>query len=340
MSKYWKVFVTLIVIMIIVGSGIIYWIQSSDDITPNDEFFKVSIGPSPEIDIEYWKLKITGLVENPINLTYDNITSFPDTSAVVTLKCVSGPYGTAEWTGVKLNYILNLAGIKPGAKEVIFYAEDGFSSSLTVEDAKADDVILAYVMNGETLPVDHGYPLRLVVPGKYGYKWVKWITEIEVVDYDYKGYWESRGWDDDADITPFSQWWPHAALLSIAAVFGALSTVSGLKFSKHTKFWKKLPFSRRTITFVTFMYLAILFSVFFFWALSYYLYRGTIFQTNHGLLALAVIILHSIGGITGLAIRKGKERLRIIHLFSNLLGYLLLIGAIITGLILSLGTGV
>jgi hypothetical protein len=341
MSKYTKVFVIIIIIMILVGGGIGLWFyDQTRGITPNDEFFKLSIGPSPDINIDAWELLITGLVDEQLNFTYDEIISFPEVSAVVTLKCVSGPFGTAEWTGIRLNYILDQAGIHSNATEVVFHAADGYSSSLTVEDAMRDDIILAYEMNGETLPKDHGFPVRLVVPDKYGYKWVKWITEIEVIDYDYKGYWESRGWNDDADITPLSQWWPHALLLTIATFFGALAAVSGLKFSKHSTFWRELPFSRKTISFVTFMYYAILFPVFFAWIIIYYNYHGTVFETNHGLLALAIIILHSIGGVTGYAIRKGKKKLRPIHLFTNLLGFMLMLGAIGTGLILVLGSGV
>jgi hypothetical protein len=340
MSKYWKVFVSIIVVLIIIGSAIIYWVAPGEKITPNDEFFKVSIGPSPVINSENWKLQVTGLVDQPFNITYEELTSYPEVSAIVTLKCVSGPFGTANWTGVRLDFILEMAGLKPDAKEVIFYGDDGYTSSLEVDDALKDDVLLAFEMNGETLPVDHGFPVRLVVPGKYGYKWVKWITEIKVVGFDYKGYWESRGWNDDADISTFNQWTPHAILLSIAAVFGAFATVSGLKFSRHSNFWTDLPLSRRTISFVTGAYYFILFPTFILWAVAHYSYRGSLFDTNHGILALTVIILHTIGGISGYAMRKGNKRVRFIHLFTNLLGYLLLLGAIATGLIIILGSGI
>jgi hypothetical protein len=327
--------------MILLGAGIVYWYVKQTEITPNDEFFVVSIGPSPVIDSSSWKLMIIGLVENPVNLTYENITSMPRTTITATLKCVSGPYGRAEWTGVKLKYILDMAGIKPGAKEVVFLAKDGFSSSLTINDATADDVLLAYEMNGEPLPIDQGYPLRVVAPDKYGYKWVKWIYEIEVIDYDYKGYWESRGWDDDADITPLAEWSVHAVLLSIAAVFGGLATVSGLKFSRHTTFWKDLPVSRKLNNIFSYIYLAILFPVFSLWLIASYYLRGSIFHTNHGILALTVITLHAVGVISGLFIKENTRRyLRTIHLSSNLLGYLLMLGTIMTGIILTAGSTV
>jgi hypothetical protein len=93
-----------------------------------------------------------------------------------------------------------VTGVKAGATEVVFYASDGFSSSLTIERALHPTTLLALQANGTVLSQSNGYPYRLVVPCKWGYKWVAWITEIEVVDYDYKGYYESMGYSDEADI--------------------------------------------------------------------------------------------------------------------------------------------
>jgi hypothetical protein len=197
-------------------------------------------------------------------------------------------------------------------------------------------VLLAYEMNGETLPRNHGFPLRLVAPGKYGYKWVKWVTHIEVIDYDYKGFWESRGWDDDADVSTFTYWGVHAALLSFAAIFGGLATITGLKFSKHSTFWKKLPdyYTKEFHTNVSLLYFGILYPVFIFWAITTYNTRGNLFYSNHGILGLFVIILHSAGLVTGIGLLKKRRGLRTLHLTFNLLGYLLLLGTIILGLVL------
>lgn len=155
-------------------------------------------------------LVIKGLVSNPLNLTYNEVQSLPMITENVSLQCVYAPYGKVyTWTGVPLFYLLNLAGIQKNAKEVVFYAEDGFSSSLTIEKAMHPTTILALKANGTTLPYEDkyfegglpgGYPYKVVVPCKYGYKWVGWIDEIEVVDYDYKGFYESRGFSDEADI--------------------------------------------------------------------------------------------------------------------------------------------
>lgn len=338
MDKGWKIIIILAIIFGLVILSILANQTSQSEITPNDEFFVVSIGSSPNIDTENWVLSVDGLVENPLNLSYENITTFPVTSEIVTLKCVDGPTGTANWTGVKLKAILDMAFIEENATEVIFYGADRYSSSLTLEDASSSDVILAYEMNGEPLPVDQGYPLRVVAPGKYGYKWVKWITRIEVIDYDYKGYWESRGWDDEADITALSDWWVHSILLTIAGFFGGLSVLSGLKFSDQVKFAKKLPrmFSKKFHVVTSIAYLSILLPVSIFWAINAFDKRGSFPNSNHGFLALAVVLLAGIGAISGYFLRKksDNEDIRTAHLASTLLGYLLLLGTMLTGLII------
>jgi DMSO/TMAO reductase YedYZ molybdopterin-dependent catalytic subunit len=123
---------------------------------------------------------------------------------IAEVDCFAGPYGVAYWSGVRPSTVLDIAKETSSVVEVVFYSVDGFSTGISVSDERRNDVILAYEMNHLTLPIDLGYPIRLVVPNEFGYKWAKWVTHIEVVDYDYKGYWESRGWADDASITPIS----------------------------------------------------------------------------------------------------------------------------------------
>lgn len=339
MNRGWKIIVVLAIVFGVLIFGIILNQESYKDITPNDRFFVVSIGESPQINTDNWILKVDGLVENPMNLTYDNITSFPIVSDVVTLKCVAGPQGTANWTGVKMKAILDIVGLKEDAMEVVFYGADGYSSSLTISDATSSDVILAFEMNGETLPVDHGYPVRLVVPGKYGYKWVKWIDHIQVVGYDYKGYWESAGWDDDADVTITSDWWIHSVLLSVAGFFGSLSLLSGFKFSKHVKFGTKLPemFSRKFHIRTSLIYNVVLISVAMLAIIDAFDKRGNFPNSNHGILALIVVISCVLGAASGYVLKFKSENkyLRTLHLSFNFFGYLLLLGAILTGLLIS-----
>jgi hypothetical protein len=158
-----------------------------------------------QVEAEYppYDLVISGLVDYPMNFTYSELESFPIVSEFAIMQCVGGMGGWMElynWTGIPLFFLLNVTGVKSWATEVVFYAVDGFSSSLTVERALHPTTLLALQANGTVLSHFNGYPYRLVVPCKYGYKWVRWITEIEVVDYDYKGTYESMGYSDEADI--------------------------------------------------------------------------------------------------------------------------------------------
>lgn len=167
------------------------------------------ISHSGELDISANNLVIEGLVSNPLNLTYEEVESFPQISEIALLKCVYAPSGAPyNWTGVPLLYLLNLAKVQTGAKKVVFRGTDGFSSSLTLDKAMHPTTLLALEVNGTTLPeiqalyggLPAGYPYKVVVPCKDGYKWVGWIDEIEVVDYDYLGTYESQGFSDDASI--------------------------------------------------------------------------------------------------------------------------------------------
>lgn len=178
---------------------------SIDTITfiSEQELFKLQIGATPKIDVKDWTLKFKGLVKNNLVFNYDDILAMPQKTEYATLETISNPVGgpmigSAFWTGVPFKYILDKVGIKEGAIKVVFYCADGYSTAITIDEALKDNVILAYKLNGKTLPDVHGYPVRMVIPDKYGMKWAKWITEIEIVDYDYKGYWESQGWSDYA----------------------------------------------------------------------------------------------------------------------------------------------
>ncbi len=155
-------------------------------------------------------LIIKGHVSNILNLTYTEVEIMPMVWEIANLQCVGAVNGTPyNWTGVPLFYFLKLAGVQPGAKEVVFHAEDDFSSSITIDVAMHPTALLALKVNGTTLPYDDGYwagglaggyPYKAVIPCRWGYKWVGWIDEIEVVDYDYKGFYESIGYSDEADI--------------------------------------------------------------------------------------------------------------------------------------------
>jgi DMSO/TMAO reductase YedYZ molybdopterin-dependent catalytic subunit len=154
----------------------------SEGITPLEGFFVMDSGTIPDIDITEWTLEVTGLVETPLVLTYEQLLQYPSVTQVTRLYCAPGFEGTGEWTGVPLKFILEEAGYSKDADSVVCYAADDFYSKISLEKALQEDTILAYRMNGVTLPKEHGYPLRLVVPDEFGNRWVKWIVRIEVKD--------------------------------------------------------------------------------------------------------------------------------------------------------------
>ncbi len=171
----------------------------------------VAISPAESILPPDNKLVVDGLVENPIEITYDELLSMPSVTVTAALICVQNQEGIGaepvEWTGVQLKTILELADYAPNAVKVAFYAKDGFSTDLDIETALMPDILVAYRENGKTITGfvtgGEGSPtLRLVVPGKWGYKWIVWLNRIQVVDYNYLGKWESNGYSDEADI-PF-----------------------------------------------------------------------------------------------------------------------------------------
>jgi DMSO/TMAO reductase YedYZ molybdopterin-dependent catalytic subunit len=173
-------------------------------ITPNDDFYLMSSHGEPAVDPEKWSLTIDGLVDQPLRLTYDEIRKLPPFETILTLECISNPIGggligNALWHGTLLAPLLERARIKPQAKYVALYAAEGYSSGHTVERILHPENFLVWEMNGETLSRQHGFPLRILIPGKYGMKMPKWLTRIEFVDKNYLGYWEWQGWSNSAE---------------------------------------------------------------------------------------------------------------------------------------------
>jgi DMSO/TMAO reductase YedYZ molybdopterin-dependent catalytic subunit len=166
----------------------------------------------PNVDRGSWRLRVEGLVGRPAVLGYDELLAMPSTEQYVTLQCISNLVGgdlvgTAKWTGVPLARVLERAGgAGQGAVRVVFHAVGGYSDSLPIAKALDPETVVAYGMNGRSLPRAHGFPARIIAPGIYGMKNVKWLERIEVVDYDYEGYWQrSDGWDNVAEIKTASR---------------------------------------------------------------------------------------------------------------------------------------
>jgi DMSO/TMAO reductase YedYZ molybdopterin-dependent catalytic subunit len=146
-----------------------------------------------------WNLVVTGYVENPLNFSWTDIAVLPQTTVNADLICVDWPdqvLMSGNWTGVKLKLLLEIAGISPQAMKVGFFATDNFSTDLTLETAMREDIIIAYELNGIPL----GEEVRLVVPGKWGYKWIHHIEIIILYNDNFLGHYESNGFSDEADV--------------------------------------------------------------------------------------------------------------------------------------------
>lgn len=171
------------------------------DLSSVNDFRENSIAGPQYINISNYKLEISGLVNTPENLTYGQVLNHQAYTKVVTLDCVEGWSVTILWEGVLLKDLLDEAGTKPGANTVIFHAYDGYTTSLPLDYIKDRNILLAYRMNNVTIPPERGYPFMVVAEDKWGYKWAKWVTKIEVSnDPNYRGYWESRGYSQNGDL--------------------------------------------------------------------------------------------------------------------------------------------
>ncbi len=183
-----------------------------DDITPIEHFFVRSHHYTPKVDLATWKLKIGGRVDKPVELTFEQIQKMPKVEMVCVCECAGngrsffepsmaglqwehGAVGNAKWGGVKLSEVLKLAGVGANAVEVLFNGADvpvgtqsDFQRAIPANKAMSGEPILAYEMNGEPLPTLHGFPLRLVVPGWASDSWVKWLTDIQVLDKPFEGF--------------------------------------------------------------------------------------------------------------------------------------------------------
>jgi DMSO/TMAO reductase YedYZ molybdopterin-dependent catalytic subunit len=184
--------------------------NETPDLTPTDQFYYVSknIYEDPSVDAASWQLTVNGEgVQHPFTLSYQDLLSLPAVEQITTLECISNVVGgnlmsSARWKGVPLQALLERAGVKTGATKVVFHAADRYTDSIHLSKALDPTTLLVYQINGQPLPQAHGFPARMIVPGIYGMKHCKWITRIEVVNYNFLGYWQQQGWNDDAIINP------------------------------------------------------------------------------------------------------------------------------------------
>jgi DMSO/TMAO reductase YedYZ molybdopterin-dependent catalytic subunit len=175
-----------------------------DELTSNENFYRIDINTRPPvIKEENWKLETDGLFDNPRPLSLEDLTNYPAVTQPVTMGCISNRVGgdligTSNWTGVRLRDVLAGLGILDGAKYLKVEAVDSFFETVSMMDMFDPRTLLVYGMNGETLPVEHGFPLRIYIPDRYGMKQPKWITRITALAEDVDGYWVIRGWSKEA----------------------------------------------------------------------------------------------------------------------------------------------
>jgi DMSO/TMAO reductase YedYZ molybdopterin-dependent catalytic subunit len=172
------------------------------DLSSVNDFRENSIKGPQYVDIASYTLNITGLVAQPASYTYDEVIKDYDSyKKVVRLNCVEGWAVNILWEGPQVRDILAKASPLTTAKVVIFHAYDGYTTSFPIEYIMEHPILMAYKMNGVTIPPERGYPFQLVAESKWGYKWIKWITQIELSDdASYRGFWESRGYSNEGDL--------------------------------------------------------------------------------------------------------------------------------------------
>lgn len=201
-------------------------------ITPNSDFYVVSKNVlDPTVQVERWQLEITGLVRASRSWTLEQLRALESESRAITLECISNEVGghlisTAQWRGVTLQKLLATAGgALPTATHLVFYGVDGYATSLPLADLLQARTLLAWEMNGQSLPNRHGFPLRALVAGRYGEQSAKWLSRIELTDQPYKGFYQSQGWSD-GPLSTMSRIDTPTSTASIGAV-----TVSGIAFA-------------------------------------------------------------------------------------------------------------
>jgi DMSO/TMAO reductase YedYZ molybdopterin-dependent catalytic subunit len=176
----------------------------SDRVPPGqrltEKFPVLHYGSIPKFDREKWDLRIFGLVEDPITMSYNQLLELPTTRIVADIHCVTGwSKLDTTWEGVLFRDLVKLVEVKPDAMFVMAHCEQAFTTNVPLDVLMDDDVLLAYRYDDLPLPPEHGYPLRLVVPKKYFWKSAKWVRGLEMMAQDRLGFWEVRGYHNDAD---------------------------------------------------------------------------------------------------------------------------------------------
>ena len=175
-----------------------------------DKFPVLTYGPTPQIDLKEWRLQVSGLVEREVSLTWEQFLALPQTTVVADLHCVTQwSRLNNRWEGVPAREVLRLARPRPEGRYVMLHCYGGYTTNLPLDVLLGDDVLLAHRHDGQPLTPEHGWPLRLVVPQRYGWKSAKWVRGLEVMAEDEPGFWEQRGYNMNADPWKEERFWPE-----------------------------------------------------------------------------------------------------------------------------------
>ena len=174
-------------------------IEEQTEITPIKELGSLAYWGVPNVDLDTFRLTVDGAVERSLSLSMPELRAMPPVDRQVRMDCVGGFRNNSVMAGVGVRHLLDLAGASTQAQRVVFHCLDGYYVSLEIKDLREREAFLASTTNGEELP-KFGFPLRLAMPGKYGYQWAKWVQRLEVVTDDRKGYWAELGLSDRGDV--------------------------------------------------------------------------------------------------------------------------------------------
>jgi len=224
------------------------------ELTKNSEFYRIDINlRPPKVDGGSWRLKVEGLVDHPLALTLADIRSKPRQTQGLTLSCISNPVGgdligTSFWTGTPFKSILEEAGLNKSVREISIESADGFYESVPLGEALDARTLLVYEMNGEPLSVDHGYPLRIFIPGHFGMKQPKWIVRMEAIDRKGPGFWVDRNWSDRAlvrttsviDVVAVGPPGPKAGIVPVGGIaYAGDRGISAVEVQADNGAWEK-----------------------------------------------------------------------------------------------------
>lgn len=221
--------------------------------TSNSAFYRQQLRHVPQVDPAYWALSLGGMVSKPLVMRHDDLMALPAVEVPATLACVGSTPGSplighARWRGVPLTALLDQIEPDPQASYAQFYSADGYTTF--IERSRLSQALLAYQMNGEPLPPEHGFPLRLVVPGLYGYKMPKWIQRIQMAETPVNGFWEDRGWSASGEAQTISGILSprHLETVSGDITFSGFAyagdrRVTGVEISIDDAPWMPVPFT-------------------------------------------------------------------------------------------------